>query len=287
MRILAGSHAALAAPVAKELGAPLVTASFEKVPGGFPDGEAYVRIQGDLRGETVAVIQSTLGDRRLVELLLLQDAAREAGAAKVLTFIPYFAYGRQDKVFEPGEALSVRGIAKAIGSGADRVLTMGIHNPESLRHFPCPAEDVSGMPAVARHFGAMRLDLIVAPDDGAAHHAEAVASTLKIPWDAMEKTRIDAYTVKVAPRQLSVMGKRVGVVDEVISTGGTIAAAVNELKAQGARFVPVACLHGVFAANALEKLKACDDLACSDTLPGPQTRFSVAPEIAAALRKHA
>jgi len=287
MKVVAGPSAtALAAAVAGILTVPVIPVTLEKNSGGFPDGEVYVRLGAEVRGDTVAVMQSTLGDRNLVELLLIQDAVREAGAAKVVTLVPYFAYARQDKVFEAGEALSVRAMARAIGGGTDRVLTVGVHNRDSLRHFPCPAEDVSGMPAVARYLVDRRLEVIVAPDDGAAHHAEEVARHLKIPWDALEKTRIDALTVRLTAKKVAVAGKRVGIVDEVISTGGTVAAAVKELRTQGATHVSVACLHGLFAGNALERLKGCDDLACSDTLPGPQTKFSVAPEIAAALKRH-
>jgi len=288
MKVIAGPSAApLAAAVAGILSAPLIPVILEKNAGGFPDGEAYVRVGGEVRGDTVAVMQSTLGHRHFVELLLIQDAVREAGASRIVTLMPYFAYARQDKVFEAGEALSVRAMARAIGGGTDRVLTVGIHNPESLKHFTGPAEDVSGMPAVARYLADQRLEVIVAPDDGAAHHAEEVARHLKVPWDALEKTRIDAHTVRLTAKKIAVAGRRIGIVDEVISTGGTVAAAVKELRAQGATHVSVACLHGLFAGNALERLKGCDDLACSDTLPGPQTKFSVAPEIAAALRRHA
>ncbi len=112
-----------------------------------------------------------------------------------------------------------------------------------------------------------------------------MASALGVPWDFLEKTRLDALTVKLTPKSLPVAGKRVGLVDEVISTGGTIAAAVKELRAQGAASVIAACLHGLFAGSALEKLQACDEVACADTLEGPMTKFSVAPEIAAALRR--
>ena len=285
MRVVGGSSShRLAFAVARELGVPVTPVSFEKIQGGFPDGERYVRLTDDVRDRRVVLLQSTHPDGMVVELLLLQDALREGGAREVITFVPYFAYGRQDRVFEPGEALSARALARAVSAGSDRVLTLGLHNRETLKHFTCPVEDVSGMPAIARHFQG-RVDVVVAPDDGAVRHAEEVASALGVPWDFLEKTRLDALTVKMTPKSLPVAGKRVGLVDEVISTGGTIAAAVKELRAQGAASVIAACLHGLFAGSALEKLQACDEVACADTLEGPMTKFSVASEIAAALRR--
>lgn len=286
MKIIGGSSSLpLAAKVAVELDVPYVPAVFEKSSGGFPDGEQYVRLQGDVAAEHVVILASTRPDRLLIELLLLQDAARHAGAREVTSFIPYFSYARQDKVFETGEALSARAVARAVGAHSDRVLTLGMHNRETLRYFPCPAEDVSGMPAIARYFRDRSLDLILAPDDGAIGHAEEIGKILGLPWDHLEKERIDAHTVRLLPRSVAVVGKRVGLVDEVISTGGTIATAAAHLRSSGATYVAAACLHGVFAGPALERLKACDDVACSDTVPGPMTKFTVAGEIAAALKR--
>src|SRR5213078_4692135 len=105
-----------------------------------------------------------------------------------------------------------------------------------------------------------------------------------VPFDFLEKKRIDSYTVKIEPKVLDVKDKSVAIVDDVISTGGTIATATKELRKQGARRVVAACVHGLFVNKAEENLKACDDVIATDTIQSKFTKVSVAPEFAAAIR---
>jgi len=285
LKVVSGSASvALAHELSTAMGAKFIETAYEKHPGGFPDDERYVRVLGDLAGDHVVLIQSTHPDPKVVELLLLIDAVRELRPRMVSLVIPYFGYGRQDKRFEPGEALSAKALAKHVQVGVDEVLTMGLHNPDILTFFDVPAREVNGMPAVGRYLRGRDIDFILAPDDNAIRHAKDVAKAAGKPWDALSKTRIDSYNVKFEPKKLDVRGKRVAIVDDVISTGGTVALAAKELKQQGARHVLAAVVHGLFVASAWDKLAVCDEVAASDTIPSRATRFSVAPEFAAALR---
>ena len=284
MKVVSGSASQdLGKELARTLRAEVVDVAFEKHPRGFPDGERYVRLLAPLQGEHVVLVQSTYPDSRIVELFLLQDALAEAGARRVTLVIPYFGYGRQDKTFEPGEPVSARALAKRLGQEADEVRTVSVHNPDVLSFFGIPARDVSGMPAIARCLQGKGVDLVLAPDENAERFAREVGKALGVDWDFLEKKRIDSFTVEVNPKAMDVNGRHVAIVDDVISTGTTIATAAKMLRDQGARRVVAACVHGLFAASALSRLQACDEVVATDTLLSPATKVSVAPEIAAAL----
>jgi len=285
MKIVGGSTSrTLAKAIARELAGVLVEVAFEKHPGGFPDGEQYVRLLAPVAGEHVVVVQSTHPDAKVVELLLLADAIRDAGARRLTAVVPYFGYGRQDKRFLDGEAVSAKAIAKHIAVACDELLTMTIHNPEILKTFPIQARDVSGVPALARYLKSSDLDLLLAPDENAIRFVKEAGAIAGTPSDHLKKERVDPFTVRITPKKLAVRGKSVAIVDDVISTGGTIATAAKELRAQGARRVIAACVHGLFVDNAEANLKACDDVVATDTIQSLHTKVSVAPEFAAAIR---
>jgi len=286
MKVVGGSASVpLARGIAKEVRAGFVDVALEKHPGGFPDGERYVRLLGAVAGEHVVLVQTTHPDPMIVELLLLADAIRDAGARRITAVVPYFGYGRQDKRFLDGEPISAKTIAKHIAVDCNELLTMAIPaNPEILRTFPLPTREVSGMPAIGRYLKSAKVDVLLAPDEGALRLAKEASAVAGVPFDFLVKERIDSYTVKIEPKALAVNGKSVGIVDDVISTGGTIATAAQELRAQGARRVIAACVHGLFVGKAEANLKACDDVIATDTVLSPHTKVSVAPEFAAAIR---
>jgi len=161
---------------------------------------------------------------------------------------------------------------------------MTIHTPDVLATFPIRAREVSGIPALGRYLKSADVDVLLAPDDNAVRLVKEAAAVAGKPYESLDKTRIDSYTVTVAHKELAVRGKAVAIVDDVISTGGTIATAAKELKAQGARRVLAACVHGLFVGPARQNLQICDEVLATDTIQSEFTKVSVAPEFAKALR---
>src|SRR5438309_1460887 len=201
MKVVGGSASVpLARGIAKEVRAGFVDVAFERHPGGFPDGERYVRLLGPVAGEQVVLVQTTHPDPMIVEFFLLADALRDAGARRITAIIPYFGYSRQDKRFLDGEAVSAKTIAKHIAVDCDALLTMAIHNPAVLQSFPLPSRDVSGMPAVGRYLKSAKVDMLLAPDGNAIRLAKEASSIAGIPFDYLEKQRIDSYTVRIEPK---------------------------------------------------------------------------------------
>ena len=284
--VVAGSASKpFAEALARELGTTLAHAEHKR----FPDGEGYVRLHADARGKDVLVVQSTAPDPNLVELLLWLDAAREAGARTVTAVVPYFGYARQDRTFHPGEAVSSRAAGHAIAAAADRVVTVDPHKLDILRFMGGKATAVSAVPQVAAALKEWGVDAVLAPDKGALDRAKEAAALLKVPVDHLEKTRLSATEVRMAPKSLDVRGKRVAIVDDLIASGSTMVQAARQLKANGAAAVYAACTHGLFTGNALPNILSggIDRVLCTDTfLSGPCSCDSVsaAPAVAAVLR---
>ncbi|MBM4249559.1 MAG: ribose-phosphate diphosphokinase [Euryarchaeota archaeon] len=284
MKIVAGSASKhVARFLAGSLGAQLVEVQAKR----FPDDECYVRIMESLDGEEVVLVQTTHPDRNLVEALLLQDAIREFRIRKLITVIPYMAYARQDKKFNEGEAVSARAMAKTVSLRSDGIVLVDVHDEKITGHFTVPAVNVSAMPRIGEYLvKSARVDLVVSPDDGAMHHAKAVAEVVGCNWSWLEKKRIDGTTVEIAPKHIGAKDREIAIVDDIISTGGTILTATNQLKLQGARKVIAACTHGLFTSGALPKLRATVDYVLSaDTIENETTIVSAGPEIAKGVRK--
>src|SRR5437667_11724174 len=197
MQVVGGSASVpLARGIARELSAGFVEVSFEKHPGGFPDGERYVRLLGSVTGDHVVLVQTTHPDPMIVEFLLLADAIRDAGARQLTAVGPYFGDGRQDKRFLDGEAISAKTIAKHIAVDCDELLTMAIPaDPEILKEFPLPTREVSGMPAIGRYLKSAKVDALLAPDEGALRLAREAAAIAGVPLDFLVKVLLDDDTV--------------------------------------------------------------------------------------------
>jgi ribose-phosphate pyrophosphokinase len=282
----------LASKVAKELGIEAGKLEVRR----FPDGEKYLRVLTDVRGQNVAVIQSIhhTPDELLFEYLLLADTMKDLGARKVTAFIPYFAYARQDERFKPGEALSFKTVSKLIESvGTDEIYTIDMHQHRVLRSsevFRIPSYNLSAMPYLAEHIqklGKLHNPLVIGPDAEAEQWAKLAAEQLHTDYDVFTKTRLGDAKVEVRPRRSNASGRDVLIVDDIISTGGTIVEAVKILRGQGANHIQVACTHPILAPGALEKIKdtGVEDVIGTDTVPSPISVVTVAPLIAHHVRK--
>ncbi|MCU0862088.1 MAG: ribose-phosphate diphosphokinase [Methanomassiliicoccales archaeon] len=282
MMILCGSTSkSLAQDLSLVMGAEFVQATTKR----FPDGEAYVRIERQAMDKEVVLVQNTYPDQNLVELLLLLDAARGLGADKITCVIPYFGYARQDRRFNPGEALSAKVMLRHLEMEMDRLLTIDLHKPDVLEWFArAPAKDLKAAPAIGEFFSSAGIDLVLGPDAGAATRARETAKVIGCESDHLLKTRISGTEVRISPSQVDARGRTVLIVDDIISTGGTIVAATNELKRLGAKKVYASCTHGLFTGGAISKLKGvCDRVVSTNTLESEVSEISLAKVVAQAL----
>jgi len=257
----------------------------------FPDGESYIRLEGNVKDEKVAIVQTTgpPQDMHIMQLFLMIDAAKDLGAEKVIAVVPYLAYARQDKRFLRGEAISIETFIKLIeASGIDRFLTVNIHEEKVLKKFSVPTESLSAMTLLAEYFKKKGLAgaFSLAPDRGALELVKEANKVLDggCGWLQKERDRLTGK-IRVEEKRLDIKGRDIVVFDNIISTGGTIAAAVNMLKEQGARKVYAACAHPLLVGEAEKKImqSGAEEIVGTDCVPSPVSVVSVAPLIAEAL----
>ncbi len=248
----------------------------------FPDGEIYVKIEESVKDKDCTIIQTTYPNEHLLELLMIQDALKKNGASSINTIVPYYSYARQDKLFERGEAVTADAIAKMISLNADEFFSIDLHSEEIVDFFDIKAENISAMPQLAKHCVEEKdPDLLIAPDEGAKDMVKKAADEVRIDWDYLEKNRIDANTVEIKPKNIKVEGKSVVILDDIISTGGTMSEAARQLKEAGAEKVHAGCTHGLFVDDAKENLDAfCDSVFCTDTIEQDKSEVSVASILA-------
>lgn len=280
MRVIsASSSSMLGKRVAEKLGAEILKTEHRT----FPDGEQYNRIKGDFSGEDVVLISTTRPDSALLETLFLLDALDGADSRTLV--VPYFAYSRQDKMFLEGEAVSARTIMSLLGEMTDTLITVDIHAPHIFEWYRGQGENIIPVRSIAEKLGEIGVDFVLSPDKGALHRAKAVAEIMDVPFDHLEKTRLSGTDVEMTEKELNVRGRKVAIVDDIISTGGTISRASEMLKRSGAEKVYAVCTHGLFIGPAIERLtKATDSFMSTDTIESEYSKISVAEEIASSLR---
>ena len=275
----------------------------------FPDGEGYVRVPSGaidaVRSEPVVLVSNTYPDSGIVNTVLLLEAIAEVRRGNlsnlkgeepqnmedvgsgVYLAIPYYGYSRQDKRFSKGEAVSARVIADILARGCDGIAILDLHEPAVLKDMEVPIEFVSSMPEIAELLqNEVSPDFVLSPDKGAIARATKVAGLIGCDFSYLEKTRIDAHTIEHTPKDLDVDGKVVAIVDDMISTGGTICRASDALRRQGATEVHAACTHGLFTGGAILRLSNhVDGVHSTDSLPNPRAVVSAAPALARGLKR--
>lgn len=276
MYIIGGTASkTVAQDLSKKLDAPLAGTISKR----FPDDEFYVRVVDDISGEHVIIVQTTYPDPNIVELFLLQNAVKESGVKEISIVIPYFGYARQDTKFENGEPISAKAMAGLIGLNADRIITVDPHKEHILKFFSTSAFSCSAVPELAKYLKKKDIDMVLAPDKGALDRAKKASEIIGCDFDYMEKTRIDGETIEIKPKKLDAQNKNVAIIDDIISTGGTMAKSIQELKKNGAKNVFVACTHGIFAGDAVKKLNSagCNEIISTDTVEGKFSKVKIAP----------
>lgn len=247
----------LAGAVASELGIKQGGCVLEN----FPDGELRVEILDALEGCHVFILQPTAppaGDHFL-ELMLMADACKRAGALRVIAVVPYFGYARQDRKTRPGEPVGARLMAELMENRIDRIVTVDAHTPAIEGFFRIPVEHLSAIPILAE---ALRPELspssiLVAPDLGAVKMARRYAEFLDLPIAYVHKTRLSGTKVRVREVVGEIEGRSPILVDDMISTGGTLISAMRALLDKGClpRF-NIAATHGLLVGDALERLSS-------------------------------
>ncbi len=259
----------------------------------FPDGESYVRLEGDVKGENVAIVQTTcppMQDSRLMQLSFLADAAKRAGADKVTAVVPYLAYARQDKMFLSGEGISVETIGRMLkAAGVDELLTINIHSENALGKFPFPAKTASAISLLAQYFveKGHKKAYALSPDKGAMYIAFEAQQVLGGNAGHLDKQR-DRYTGQTTQtgKGLNVRGQTVIIFDDIISTGGTIVGAAKILRELGAAHVFAACVHPLLIGDAAKRILDADveEIVGTDSVPGRFSKVSLAPLISKQLK---
>lgn len=275
MMLLAGTaNRPLAEEIAGCIGQPLCQVTNKR----FADGEIFVRIDENVRGRDVFIIQSTNPPaENMLELLLLIDAAKRASAARVTAVIPYFGYGRQDRKDQPRVAISAKLMANLVTrAGADRVLSIDFHQHQLQGFFDLPVDHLYAAPVLIQHYRqkTMTQPVVVAPDVGSAKMARGFAQRLEASFAIIDKRRPSANIAEVVNVVGEVEDRDCLIVDDMVDTAGTLTEAANALKRLGARRVFCCATHPLLSGPAVQRLVAAsiEELAVTNTIELPAAR---------------
>jgi ribose-phosphate pyrophosphokinase len=290
LKIVGGpSSLNLACKIGEILKIPLVKVKTKR----FPDGEFYFKFEEDISGENLLIVQSLYPpqDMHAIELFLILHTARDLGANTMKVFAPYLAYSRQDERFLEGECLSASMMAEIIEElGADALYTVDVHNENVLKMYKIPVYNLTASGELARYFAKKGLEnpIVIAPDDEdlAIRRAKHAAKVLNSEYDVLEKRR-DRYTGEIITyrKDLKVKGRDAIIIDDIISTGKTVANAARILKEQGARRILVGVSHALLIGDSVKIMmeNGVEEIVGTDSVVNEYAKVSVAPILARAL----
>ena len=271
MKIFTGNaHPALAADICSYLQVELGDASVSS----FPDGETYVKINDNIRGRDVFIIQPTCPptNQNLMELLILVDAARRASAARITSVIPFFGYARQDRKDQPRVPITAKLVANLlVAAGVNRVLTMDLHAQQLQGFFNIPVDHLHARPVMVQHLHKLAIGnlVVVSPDVGGVKMASAYAQAVGAGLAIVVKKRKSAVETEASHIIGDVSGRNVLIVDDLTETAGTLTSAARMLRKHGALDIYAGVSHAVLTDLAVERLKDSEikELITTDSVP--------------------
>ena len=276
-KLLSGTaNRPLAEEIARQIGVDVCKSTVTR----FSDGEIFVRLDENIRGQDVFIVQPTNPPaENVLELLLLIDASRRASAARITCVMPYYGYSRQDRKDQPRVAIGAKLMANMIeAAGADRVLGIDFHQHQLQGFFDVPVDHLYAAPVFVSHYRKKNLHdpVVVAPDVGSAKMARGFAKRLNGTLAIIDKRRPSPNVSEVLNVVGEVAGKDCLIPDDMIDTAGTVTEAARALKALGARDIYVCATHALLSGPAIERLKAAPiaEVAVTDTVAIPaEKRF--------------
>lgn len=285
----------LAGKIAKYIGVPLGKMELSS----FSDKEMYVRINENIRGKDVFLIQPTSppANENLMELLIMIDAFQRASARRITAVIPYYGYGRQDRKDEPRVPITAKLVANLITTaGADRVLTMDLHAAQIQGFFDIKVDHLFAAPVFVDYFTSKNLKnlVVLSPDMGGIRRARAYANRVGASLAVIDKRRTGANKAEVLNVVGKVEGRQILIVDDMIDTGGTLIAAVKVLVKKGVQEIYASGTHPILSGNAYEMVdrSSLEELVVTDTIPLKREKarakikvLSVAPLLGEAIRR--
>ncbi len=277
LKIFAGTaNPQLAQKISDYLGIPLGAGQIDL----FPDGELQVKLEEDVRGRDLFIIQSTCMpvNRSIMELLILIECSRRASAKRITAVIPYFGYARQDRKDEGRVPITAKLVANLIATaGADRVLTMDLHAGQIQGFFDVPVDNLYAEPVLSGHYAEMNLQdlVLVSPDAGNVKRARTYAERLGGDLAVIDKRRVGGSDIELGRLIGDVKGKTVLMMDDMISTAGTVCSAAKLCKKEGAEKIYIGATHAVLCGPAPERLRDApfEEMVVTDTIPLSQEKI--------------